>query len=210
VNGGTRLLEQAISYATRSALDITPALLPRPTPCRGWDLDMLLRHASESLATLHDGTTTEHVALIPAVPDRDQAADSARIFRDRAGRLLAAWATAHSRCQVLDIGDLPLPAIAMECAGAIEIAVHGWDISQACGQRRPIPDALATSLLVIAPLLIPQTGRHPLFSPPVALTAQAGPGDRLVAFLGRKPPAAASLPSVHPKSAPVPSGRPAA
>jgi hypothetical protein len=132
-------------------------------------------------------TTTGHVALIPAAPDRDQAADPARIFPDRAGRLLAVRATAHGRCQVLDIGDLSLPVIAMECAGAIEIAGHGWEISQACGQRRPIPDALAASLLAIAPLLIPQTGRHPLFSAPVTLTAQADPGDRLVAFLGRKP-----------------------
>ena len=188
MNGVTTLLEQAISYAGLSVLEVTPALLPRPTPCRGWNLDMLLRHASESLAALHDGTVTGHVALIPAAPDRGPAADPARTFRDRAGRLLAAQATTGRRRQVLDIGDLPLPAIAIDCAGAIEIAVHGWDISQACGQNRPIPDALAATLLAIAPLLIPQTGRHPLFGPPVTAAAQAGPGDRLVAYLGRKPP----------------------
>jgi uncharacterized protein (TIGR03086 family) len=199
VNGATMLLEQAISYAGRSVLDVTPALLPRPTPCRGWNLDMLLRHASESLAALHEATVTGHVALIPAAPDLDLAADPARTFRDRAGRFLAARAAAGCRHQVLDIGDLPLPAIAIECAGAIEITVHGWDISQACGQRRPIPDALAVSLLAIAPLLIPETGRHPLFSPPVTATARAGPGDRLVAYLGRKPPAS-SLPLDHPAS----------
>jgi uncharacterized protein (TIGR03086 family) len=187
MNARTYLLDQAISYAARSVLDVTPALLPRPTPCRGWNLDMLLRHASESLAALHDGTVTGHIGLIPASPDRDPAADPARTFRDQAGRLLAARATAGRRQQVLDIGDLPLPAIAMECTGAIEIAVHGWDISQASGQRRPIPDALAATLLAIAPLLIPVTGRHPLFSPPVTATAQASPGDRLVAFLGRRP-----------------------
>jgi uncharacterized protein (TIGR03086 family) len=189
VNGTITLLEQAISYAGRSVLDVTPALLSRPTPCRAWNLDMLLRHSSESLAALHDATVTGHVALIPAPPDRDPAGDPARTFRDRAGRLLAAQATAGRRHQVLDIGDLSLPAIAIECAGAIEIAVHGWDISQACGQHRPIPDALAASLLAIAPLLIHETGRHPLFGPPVTATAQAGPGDRLVAYLGRRPPA---------------------
>ena len=199
MNSGTTLLEQAISYAGRSARDVTPALLPRPTPCRGWTLDMLLRHASDSLAALHDGTVTGHVALIPSIPDRDPAADPARTFRDRAVRLLAARATAGRRPQVLDIGDLPLPAIAIECTGAIEIAVHGWDISQACGQHRPIPDALAATLLAIAPLLIPQTGRHRLFSPPVRPAAQASPGDRLVAYLGRKP-SAASLRLDHPAS----------
>jgi len=186
VGGVTTLLEQAISYAWRSVTDVTPALLPSPTPCRGWNLDMLLRHASESLDALHDATVTGHVALTAATPGRDLAADPARVFRDRAVRLLAARATTDRRHQVFDIGDLPLPAIAMECAGAIEIAVHGWDVSQACGQHRPIPDALAASLLAIAPLLIPETGRHPQFSPPVIATAQAGPGDRLVAYLGRE------------------------
>jgi uncharacterized protein (TIGR03086 family) len=180
-------LDQAISYAARSVLDVTPALLPRPTPCRGWNLDMLLRHASESLVVLHDGTVTGHVGLIAAPPDPGPAADPARTFRDHAGRLLAVRAAAGRRRQLVGVGDLPLPAIAMECTGAIEIAVHGWDISQACGQRRPIPDALAEGLLVIAPLLIPETGRHPLFSPPVTPAAGAGPGDRLVAFLGRAP-----------------------
>lgn len=187
MNGGTGLLERAITYAARSVLDVTPALLPRPTPCRGWTLDMLLRHACESLAALHDGTLTRHIALISAATDGTPAANPAETFLDRSGRLLAAQATADNRRQALDIGDLSLPAIAMECAGAIEIAVHGWDASEACGQHRPIPDALAATLLAIAPLLIPETGRHPLFSPPVTPPAHASPGDRLIAYLGRKP-----------------------
>jgi uncharacterized protein (TIGR03086 family) len=202
VNGATKLLEQAIAYAARSTLDVTPALLPHPTPCRGWTLDMLLRHCSESLAALHDAIVTGRVALIPAPPDRDPVADPARTFRDRAVRLLlAARATADRGCQAVDVGDLALPAIAIEYAGAIEVAVHGWDISQACGRPTPIPDALAASLLAIAPLLIPESGRRPLFSPPVTAPAQAGPGDRLVAYLGRKPPTPPHAPGL-PESAP--------
>jgi uncharacterized protein (TIGR03086 family) len=184
VGGVTTLLEQAISYAGRSVLDVTPALLPRPTPCWGWNLEILLGHAAESLAALHDATVTGHVALIPA--SGSPAEDPARAFRDQAVLLLTARATAGQH-QVVGVGDLPLPAIAIEGAGAIEIAVHGWDIAQACGKNRPIPDALAASLLAMAPLLIPETGRHPLFGPPVTAAAGAGPGDRLVAYLGRNP-----------------------
>jgi uncharacterized protein (TIGR03086 family) len=187
VGGVTTLLEQAISYAGRSVLDVTPGLLPRPTPCWGWNLEMLLRHAAESLAALHDAAVTGHVALIPAAPDRSPAADPARTFRDQAVLLLTARAIAGGRHQVIGVGDLPLPASALDGAGAIEIAVHGWDIAQACGKNRPIPDALAASLLAMAPLLIPETGRHPLFGPPVTAAAEAGPGDRLVAYLGRNP-----------------------
>jgi uncharacterized protein (TIGR03086 family) len=182
-----RLLEQAISYATRSALDVTPGLLPRPTPCRDWDLDMLLRHAGESLAVLSDGTLTGRISLIAAAPCGGGPADPVEAFRYRAGRLIAARATTGRPRQALDIGDIPLAALTLECAGAIEIAVHGWDISQACGEGRPIPDALAASLLEIAPLLVPEHGRHPLFGPAVNLPGDAGAGDRLVAFLGRTP-----------------------
>jgi hypothetical protein len=150
---------------------------------------MLLRHACESLAALHDGTLTRHIALISAATDIAPAANPAQAFLDRSGRLLAAQATADNRRQAIDIADLSLPAIAVECAGAIEIAVHGWDASEACGQHRPIPDALAATLLTIAPLLIPETGRHPLFSPPVTPPARASSGDRLIAYLGRMPSA---------------------
>ena len=75
----------------------------------------------------------------------------------------------------------------MAAAGAVEVAVHGWDISRACGQRQPIPRVLATDLLVIAPVLVPGTGRHPLFAAPVTVAATATPSDRLAAFLGRTP-----------------------
>ena len=75
----------------------------------------------------------------------------------------------------------------MAAAAALEVAVHGWDISRACGQRQPIPRALATGLLAIAPVLVPRTGRHPLFAAPVAVAATDGPSDRLTAFLGRSP-----------------------
>ena len=75
----------------------------------------------------------------------------------------------------------------MAAAAALEVAVHGWDINQACGQRQPIPRALAAALLEIALVLVPSTGRHPLFAAPVTVPATAAPSDRLAAFLGRTP-----------------------
>jgi hypothetical protein len=79
-------------------------------------------------------------------------------------------------------------------AGAIEITVHGWDISAACGSRRPVPPDLAALLLPIAPLFITPGSRAGLFADPVPVPGRACPGDQLVAFLGRQPhcPAAPS------------------
>jgi uncharacterized protein (TIGR03086 family) len=182
-----RLLEPSISYAFGAVLVVTPELLPLPTPCRGWDLRMLLRHASESLAAISEGIQAGRIGLDPAAEDGDLAADPARAFLDRAGQLLDAWTSPGYQRQVIEIAGCPLAASVMAAAAALEVAVHGWDISRACGQRQPIPRALATSLLVIAPALVPRAGRFPLFAAPVAVPATAGPSDRLAAFLGRTP-----------------------
>ncbi len=191
---GARLLEPSIGYALGVALAVTPELLSRPTPCREWDLRMLLRHASESLAAIAEGIQTGRVDLDPSAEDGDLAADPARAFRDRACQLRAAWTSPGHQRQVIEIAGCPLAASVMAAAAALEVAVHGWDISRACGKRQPIPRALATSLLVIAPTLVPRTGRHPLFAAPVTVPATAGPSDRLAAFLGRTPRGIAHMP----------------
>ena len=184
---GARLLEPSIGYAVGAVLAVTPELLPRPTPCRGWDLRMLLRHASESLAAIGEGIEAGRVGLYPAAEDGDLAADPAEAFRDRASQLLDAWTSPGHRRQDVEIAGCPLAAGILAAAAALEVAVHGWDISRACGQRQPIPPALATSLLGIATALVPRTGRHPLFAAPVTVPATAAPSDRLAAFLGRTP-----------------------
>jgi uncharacterized protein (TIGR03086 family) len=184
-----RLLEPSISYALGAVLAVMPELLSCPTPCREWDLRMLLRHACESLAALGEGIEAGHVGVDPAAEDGDLAADPARTFRDRACQLLDAWTGPGHQRQVIDIAGCPLAASVMAAAAALEVAVHGWDISQACGQRQPIPRVLATDLLVIAPVLVPRAGRHPLFAAPVTVAATATPSDRLAAFLGRTPAA---------------------
>jgi uncharacterized protein (TIGR03086 family) len=182
---GGRLLEPSISYALGAVVAVTPELLSRPTPCREWNLRMLLRHASESLAAIAEGIETGGVGLNPAAEDGDLMADPARAFRDRAGRLLDAWTSLGHQRQAIEIAGCPLAASIMAGAAALEVTVHGWDISRGCGQCQPIPRALATGLLAIAPLLVPRADRHPLFAAPVIVPATAGPSDQLAAFLGR-------------------------
>ena len=184
---GISLLEPSISYAVGVVLAVTPERLSYPTPCRDWDLRKLLRHACESLAAFGEGIETGRVALGPAAHDGVLAADPARAFRDRACQLLAAWTDPGYQQPVIDIAGCPLTASVMAATAALEVAVHGWDVSQACGQRQPIPRALAIDLLAIAPVLVPSAGRHPLFAAPVTVAATAGPSDQLAAFLGRSP-----------------------
>jgi len=184
---GARLLEPSVSYALGVVVAVTPEILPRPMPCREWDLRMLLRHACESLAAFGQGIESGRVGLDPAVQDGDLAADPVHAFRDRSCQLLDAWTGPGHQRQVVDIAGCPLAASVMAATAALEVTVHGWDISRACGERQPIPRALATALLAIAPVLVPRTGRHPLFAAPVAVAATVGPSGRLITFLGRSP-----------------------
>jgi uncharacterized protein (TIGR03086 family) len=181
------LLAGAIRYALGSVECVAPGLLAGPTPCRDWDLAALLRHANDSLAALHEGFAIGHVSLGWAAGDGAPADGLATIFRDRAAQLLAAVSTAGP--PDIAIADRRVAAAIVTAVGAVEIAVHGWDVAAACGQghRRPIPPALATGLLEIVPLIVTESVRGTQFAAPVSVPPLAGPGDRLVALLGRDP-----------------------
>jgi uncharacterized protein (TIGR03086 family) len=154
---------------------------------------MLLRHASDSLAAIHEGIDAGCIDLYPSDEDADVASDPARAFRDRAGRLLGACASPGQH-EVIHIADGLLAPGSMAGVGALEIAVHGWDISRACGPCQPIPRELAADLLAMAPLLVPGPDRRPLFAAPVPVPPDAGPSDQLAAFLGRSPHGAHKVP----------------
>ncbi|GAA2059814.1 maleylpyruvate isomerase family mycothiol-dependent enzyme [Streptomyces albiaxialis] len=182
------LLRQAVGYALGCAQFVTPALLHRPTPCAAWDLGTLLAHADDSLAALHEGFAGGSVAVAPG--PRPRPADPAAAFRVRASRLLGSWtATGGPPHRVIAIADSPLTAEALALTGALDLTVHGWDIARAVRHTdRPVPPGLAEALLPVSRHLVPYPEvRPPLFAPEIPAPPEAGPGDRLVAFLGRDP-----------------------
>lgn len=175
-------LERAIGFALTSVQGVTPSMMARPTPCPLWDLEALLLHLRDSLAALHEGLSSGRVALEPE-PGVLLDDDPVSAVRVRAVRLLRASGSPDP----VEVGDRHLAGELMEAAGAIEVAVHGWDIAQASGRRAPIPEPLAGELLSVCPIVVPAAARRPLFDDPVEPAPGAGPGDRLVAFLGRRP-----------------------
>jgi uncharacterized protein (TIGR03086 family) len=184
LTGAPGLLEQAVGYALSTTALATPRLLPQATPCTGWDLRTLVLHVGDSLSVLTDALQAGQISAGPA-PGGEP--DPVACLRRRARALLEACATADAEEGPVVIGDRELTVNVAAAAGAIEIAVHGWDISVACGVRQPVPPGLAAALLPLAPLLIPRTTRAGLFADPVPVPEAACPGDRLVAFLGRRP-----------------------
>lgn len=212
---GVALLERAIGYTLGSLRLVTPESVAHPTPCAGWDLHALLHHMEDSLAALQEAVDLAGVSLTPLDPihgvepdppgpfaavapkagrelrneDVDAeacAGDLVARLRNRACRLLGSWVGGEGR-EPVPIGDRTLPVSVLTSAGAVEIAIHGWDVARACGQPRPIPPRLAQELLVLASLLVRRVDRPVRFGPPVTLPPEATPSDHLVAFLGRHP-----------------------
>ncbi|SEG60061.1 hypothetical protein SAMN05444920_103396 [Nonomuraea solani] len=110
----------------------------------------------------------------------------ALLLRDGAAEVLGRWAAVLAGGPIA-IGDRHLTSPMVAAVGAIEIAVHGWDVATACGERRPIPAPMAEELLDLALLLITPHDRPSRFGRPVAVPAYAPAQDHLLAYLGRRP-----------------------
>jgi len=197
--GAIGLLAGAVSYMLGVCAPLGPGEMALPTPCPHWDLARLLSHLCESMADLEAALRTGRLDL-DGPPGRT-GGDPVEALRDRAAELLCAGYCYGGPERFVTVGGLPIPAGVVACTGAVEIAVHGWDVSAARARagcyggscQIPIPAALATRMLRLGPLLV--AGREGLFGVPVEVPAQASPGDRLVGYLGRHPGAGALLPT---------------
>jgi uncharacterized protein (TIGR03086 family) len=192
--GGVELLERAVAYTRGSLALVRPELMGAPTPCDRWSLHDLLVHMDDSLTSLHEAGSVRRVgaAVAPTPPG-----DLVGALRTRACQLLADWATEPPaptasqppglRHDVLVAGR-SLTSPVLTSAGALEVAVHGWDVAVACGVDRPLPGALALDLLRVAPLLVAGEDRPARFSAALPAGPAVSPGERLLAFLGRRAP----------------------
>ncbi len=177
------MLERAVGYTRLALLEVGPAMLDRPTPCARWDLGALLDHMVDSLETLTEAADLGNLGL--AVPEGPPSPVSAvQRLRVQACSLLGAWA-ALARDRAVMVGDRPLSSSVLACAGALEVAVHGWDVSQATGSRREIPALLALDLLPWVGVFVTDLDRPLRFGAALDVP-MGGPSARLLALLGRQ------------------------
>ncbi len=180
---GPELLERAVGFTRGSLALVGSTDLSARTPCRDWDLLALLRHMNDALAVFTEAAEIGYVDLVP-VRGTDPGAELVDRLKGRACALLAAW-THHPEPAPVGVHDRALRSDLLAAAGSLEIAVHGWDVAQACGVDRPIPPALALDLLDVVPLFVHDTDRPARFADPVDVPLHARPSDRLLAALGR-------------------------
>ncbi|NYG59612.1 uncharacterized protein (TIGR03086 family) [Nocardioides daedukensis] len=172
------LLERAIGYTRGTLGTVTDDLMSRRTPCADWDLAALLAHMSDGLDAFTEASRG-HIDIAPAPPADTTVGE----LREKACTLLGAWtspAVISAR-----LGALVLDSGLLLRVGALEIAVHGWDVGQATGVGTPIPAGLARNLLPVARQVVTDDDRPGRFGAPITITEDVEPALRLLSRLGR-------------------------
>jgi len=175
------LLEGGVACLVPLLERVTPTDLGRCTPCRGWDLATLLLHLAEGVDTL----TT-------CLPDEYPCEDSGPLrsvteLGERCGRMLDAWSAAvdsGSPEELCSWDGVMLPHRMVARVGAMELAVHAWDVARAIAEPPIAAEGLAANLLPWAPLLLQESSA---FATPRPWPADAPALERLVAGTGRDP-----------------------
>lgn len=174
------LLGRAVRYTEVSLRAVRASDLSRGTPCSEWSLRDLVLHMDDSMAALEEAMLDQVVVLSH---HQRTPSDPVAALLNRACRLMSSWEAADHGS--ISVGGAPLPSGVAAAAGALDVAVHGWDVAQAIGRPRPIPDALADELWCCAELFVTDADRPGRFGPPIPVPHDAGPGEKLLAFLGR-------------------------
>lgn len=173
------LLERALGY-TRVSLSSVGTDRSGPTPCAGWSLADLLAHMDDGLDAFLEAAGGAVRVEVPYHPGSD-----VDVLRTKACHLLGMWGGGTPSRVV--VGDRPAETPVIVAAAALEITVHGWDVAQATGVPRAIPEDLASALLPVAMAMVSPEDRVGRFGPARGVPDEAGAASALLAFLGRIP-----------------------
>jgi uncharacterized protein (TIGR03086 family) len=189
LTSGISLLERAMGYTLGAISLVTPGLMRKPTPYREWDLRTLLLHMNHSLATMHEAIAEGYLGIEGFTePDSllsDPRVDPVACLKQRACLMMGSWAHEPVPGEV-SVAGRPLSSSIVAATGAVEVAVHGWDVSVACAADRAIPRDLAEELLDLCHVLVGDADRPISFATVIDTASTAEASDRLLGFLGRR------------------------
>ncbi|GAA1134391.1 TIGR03086 family metal-binding protein [Kribbella jejuensis] len=183
-------LSNAADAMAAVARNITDDQLVNKTPCTEYDVRALVNHLLFWGPSLAGAGRKENVPQ-PATTESD--VDLAA--GDWRGRLLAvlddirsSWAPPSAWDGETSMGTpqlLPAPVMGDMIVG--ELAVHGWDLAVATGQRLELPADLLAYLHVSMIAGVEQGRAMGMYAPQVAVPADSPTMDRILGLTGRDP-----------------------
>jgi len=182
------LLEQALDQTAAVIAAIPAGQSGLPTPCPDWDVRALVRHLigqdMRNFLVSARGETVDWRA-----PADELGEDWAADFGDRAGRLLAVWRAADLGQPVAMPGGGEAPLGGRADQQIAELAMHGWDLVKATGQRADLDPAVAEHALDWSHRVLRPEFRGPdkAFGLEVPVPPDAPAYQRLAGWFGRDP-----------------------
>jgi uncharacterized protein (TIGR03086 family) len=182
----------AVGASVTAVSSAGPADLARPTPCGDWTLGQLLAH----MAVQHDGFAAAAAGngADLAVWRRPAAADPVAEYAAAAGRVQRAFAADGVLTRDFALPEIgpgaTFPAAVAIAFHLVDYVVHGWDVARTLGLDYELkPDLLAVALAIAEAVPDDETRLRPgaAFAPGLSAPPEAGPLDRIVALLGRRP-----------------------
>ncbi|MGW6362389.1 TIGR03086 family metal-binding protein [Streptomyces sp. NPDC055092] len=181
-------MKECAAEAARVARGVDAARLAEPSGCGDWDVRALVNHW-----VLYSAHGLEHRALRKQLPDdltaRDFTADTdwAEAYAAQLERAVAAWSDPQVWEGEIDLGFAKTPASEIARLLVAELALHGWDVAHATGQKFQVSDDTARLLLDVVEANAEEYRRYEGFAEAVPVPADATLFHRAVALSGRDP-----------------------
>ncbi len=170
------LLESVLSETETAIASVQPGQEQLATPCTDLDVARLVDHLVGWSRSFAARLTAGSEAGDPN--DYRVGGDPVMEFHQAAQTITGAYREGVEQSQKLPVGLL-----------IMEFLVHGWDLATATGRSVSFPPAAADLGLATGRQMLQPEYRGPgkTFGLEVEVSGDAGPVDRLVAFLGRNP-----------------------
>lgn len=187
VDGGAQL-QQVVPRLGAAIAGVQTADLGLPTPCDAWTTRDLLNHiigGADMFADAFGGAPLRDISgrLPDVIGDDPMAA-----FEGAAGRFGAATQQPGAMDKVLDLPFGAMTGRTFLRFVAFDLTVHTWDVASVTGAAVEFPDELLAQIDAFAHVVLAAVPRNDLLcAEPVAVAADAGLLEQLVAYSGRQP-----------------------
>lgn len=185
----TNFHKAAMAFASEhiAALDVDGLGTPIQG-CEGWTAADLVGHLAMVNTMCGNSTSGKGPDQLPT-PEELVGDDPLGAYARSAATFTAAYANeaeVFAKEMPTPVGMYPGNVVMTQ--GTLENLVHGWDLARSLGRDTMIPDEMvgeALGRILGAQPLYQQFFEMEFFSPSVAVGPDAGPQDRLMAYLGR-------------------------
>ncbi|GAA1665476.1 TIGR03086 family metal-binding protein [Glycomyces endophyticus] len=165
--------------------------LDSPTPCEEYTVAQVLNHflgLALAFTAAARGERGPHNDAPPGTPPAELPDDWRALLEARLQVLADAWSEPAAWDGDATAGGVTFPAAIMGLVALNEVAIHGWDLAAATGQRYEL-DSSTVDLLTgfVGQDADDQEARQGIYAPALEPAPDATPQDRLIALTGRNP-----------------------